>query len=139
MSACKGSGVDNSLFLRRLRKGGIHVLSEQTNLKSFRHLPCLLQDAFVHQYHRVRSDKSQELSPTCHGGSAGWYVLVDGLTTFRGAAFRGFLLEVLLGSRTCGEDCSSAGRHWAELPFPAPHSSCHVVKAADPSLVCSQE
>lgn len=96
MSACKGSGVDNSLFLRRLRKGGIHVLSEQTNLKSFRHLPCLLQDAFVHQYHRVRSDKSQELSPTCHGGSAGWYVLVDGLTTVQ--LSEGFCLRFSWGA-----------------------------------------
>lgn len=43
--------------------------------------PCPLQDASVHQYHRVRGDKSQELSPKCHGGSAGWYVLVYGLTT----------------------------------------------------------
>lgn len=35
----------------------------------------------MHEYHRVRSEESQELSPKRHGCSAGWYVLVYGLTT----------------------------------------------------------
>lgn len=70
-------------FCRCLGKGGINFLSEQTNIfKSISgFFPSPLQDASVHEYHRVRSEESQELSPKRHGGSAGWYVLVYGLTT----------------------------------------------------------